>query len=87
MQDTILTVSGWLIGAILAAGGWLIGQVFGRLKDHEAIHRLIDKKIDDHRIHVAENYSPKEEMKNLQDTIVAHLVRIEDKLDKKADKP
>lgn len=87
MQDIFLTVGAWIFGSAVAAGGWVIRMILGKLKDHEKIHANIDKKIDDHRLHVAENYSPKTEMKDLKDTIVAHLVRIEDKLDKKADKP
>ena len=73
-------------GVATSAGGWVIKMIFGKLKQHEEIHSEMERKIENHRLHVAENYSPRTEMKDVKDTIVAHLIRIEDKLDRKADK-
>ncbi len=41
----------------------------------------------DYKVHVAETYAGKSMVEKLGDRIEAHLTRIEDKLDKKADKP
>ncbi len=93
MQDLIL----WLIGSVLTVAiatiSGLLRLIWGKFKDHERIHvslfkadQVLDKKIDDHKLHVAEQYTTKVDIRDLKESLVSHLVRIEDKLDKKADK-
>lgn len=86
MQDIILTVGGWIIALAVAVGGWVFRMIFSKLKDHEEINVNMDKKIDEHRLHVAENYAPKDYIEKMESRLISHLVRIEEKLDKKADK-
>lgn len=86
MQDIILTVGGWIIALAVAVGGWVFRMIFSTLKEHKEVHILIDKKIDEHRLHIAENYAPKDYIEKMENRLVDHLVRIEKKLDQKADK-
>lgn len=86
MQDLIL----WAIGVVITVGGsaigWIMGMIFGKFKEHEEVHMDLERKIDDHRLDVARNYTTKTDVKDMENNIVAHLIRIEEKLDKKADK-
>ena len=86
MTDIILTIGGWLFGLACAVGGWVFKMIFQELREHKETHAAIDKKVDDHKLHVAENYITKIDFKDLFDKISNQLTRIEDKLDKKVDK-
>lgn len=93
MTDFLLWAGGVIFTAIFGLIGWFAKMIFGKFKDHEEIHsqlvednRILDKKLDDHKLHVAENYAPKNYIEKMEDRLVALLIRIEDKLDKKQDK-
>lgn len=86
MTDFLMWAGGIVVTGLFSLVGWVIGMIFGKIRDHETIHTVIDKKIDDHRLHVAENYTPRDYIEKMEGRLVSHLVRIEDKLDKKADK-
>ena len=82
----LLTIGGLIIGGIQAALGWVIGMIFSKLKDLDTTDKDLDKRIDSHKLHVAETYSSKMDIKDLKIEIVDQLNRIEKKLDSKQDK-
>lgn len=85
-MNELLTIGGWAVTGLFAVIGWFIKMIFGRLKDQEIKHDVLEGRLSDHKLHTAQFYSTKADMKEIRDEIVNHLVRIEDKLDKKADK-
>ena len=76
----------WVLGVAVSAGGWLVNMLFGKLKDNENRHDELRDQFEQHRLHVAQNYTPRVYIENMENRLVAYLVRIEDKLDNKADK-
>lgn len=86
MNDFLLTLGGWIITGLFGVIGWVFKMIFGKLEQHERKHQLLDERINDHKLMVAQNYTTRSETKDLQQTIVEYLQRIEDKLDKKVDK-
>ena len=50
---------------------------------HNRIH-LLDKRLDDVELRVAEKYVSKAEMEGMIDRVESHLIRLENKLDKLA---
>ena len=86
------------IGGIVATGvfgliGWAMAMILSKFKDHENVHlefaranKELDKKIDDHRLYAAETFTTKNDIKDMKEEIISHLVRMEVKLDGKQDK-
>lgn len=88
---SILTTIG---GGIL---GWYVKSVEKKSdQNSEEIDKLRDQTARDtqeireelykHRVHSAEHFSTKEDIKAMENNIVNHLRRVEDKLDRKQDK-
>ena len=48
---------------------------------HQKIDNL-DRRVDQHELRVAENYLPKQEFVAAFDKLEAHLIRLENKIDK-----
>lgn len=67
-------------------GGWLLKELFSRIEKLEAADRELAKSVNDLRVELPTNYTPKPEFTQLGDSIFQALRRIEDKLDGKADK-
>lgn len=86
-MDDFLTVAGWIISGLYLLIGWVFKMIFGRIKEQETQITDLENILSAHKLHVAETYTTKADIKDLKDNIISHLVRIEDKLDKKADKP
>ena len=88
---SVLTTIG---GAIL---GWYVKSV-EKKNDQNAddIEKLRDQsgketqelreELYKHRVHSAEHFSTKEDIKAMENNIIGHLRRVEDKLDRKQDK-
>lgn len=65
---------------------WRSKQNTARLNGHD---KKIDKTRDqvaDHKTHVAEHYATNNDVRDMSKTLQEHLIRIEEKLDRKADK-
>ncbi len=76
----------WVLGVAVSAGGWLVKMLFGKLKEQEDKHDILYRQFEEHRLHVAQNYTPRDYIEKMEGRLVSHLVRIEDKLDNKQDK-
>jgi len=86
MVEFLANAGLWVMGVAVGAGGWLVNMLFGKLREHEVRHDDLREQFEQHRLHVAQNYTPRIYIENMENRLVAHLVRIEDKLDNKADK-
>lgn len=87
-MDSLFQWAAGILGTIsLSVTGWIIMQI-AKLKED----------LSDHRLHVAEKYTSKEDTRSLQEevrrgfdtintTINSQLARLFDKLDNKVDKP
>ena len=67
------------IVAIITGGGFLFNRVHHRIND-------LDKRIDTIELRIAESYVSKSEFVRGLDSMEAHMIRIEEKLDKLVDK-
>jgi len=95
--STIASIGGYMVGGAGAVFGWLakrsISQLDRKLDAHEESIKEQSKALDAHKLHVAENYvnhgaleKAIEAFHRSIDAVFAKLERIEEKLDKKADK-
>ena len=80
----------WVIELLLLAGATVMWFLVRKLIADLA---ALEKQVSDHKLHVAENFSTKTDLaKAIEafnrsiEAVIAKLDRIEDKLDKKADK-
>lgn len=86
MIEVFLWVAGLLVGVIFALIGWIFKMVFNALKDLENDHHKLSDSLSGHKLHAAETYATKVDVNALGDRIIDKLEKIDDKLDKKADK-
>lgn len=69
-------------GATLGIVGWLWRYVVASLDTASSKRVEAAKELADYKLHVAETYTAKTDMAAFDLKITAHLVRIEDKLDR-----
>lgn len=96
-MDIFTNIGLWVGGVVVSAGGWLVKMIFGKFKEHENKYDALRNKFEehysdlhrqfeDHRLHVAQNYTPRVYIENMENRLVSHLIRIEAKPDNKEDK-
>jgi hypothetical protein len=68
-------------------GGWLIRTLFDRIKDLETADQRTAEALSNLRVELPSRYTAKDDFHKLGDSIFEALRRIEDKIDRKADKP
>jgi hypothetical protein len=68
-------------------GGWLLKSLFERIKDLEIADKLWAQAVATLREELPTYYVRRDSLKELSDSLFSTLRRIEDKLDKKVDKP
>lgn len=71
---------------VAALGGWVAKMLFDRLDKLEKADEKQMDAINALREELPKRYTPKDEVERMGDRIFEALRRIEDKLDKKADK-
>ena len=80
----------WLAGLIFTAVtgliGWVIKMIFGAIKELRDGERVLRSSIDAHKLHAAETYATKTDVKDGFDRVMNKLDSIDDKLDRKVDK-
>lgn len=74
------------IGLMATFGGWVIRSVHGAVKDLQLGDQALAEKVQAIELLVAGNYVQKGDMQRAMDALFSKLDRIENKLDKKADK-
>ena len=67
-------------------GGWVLKVVWDAVKDLQAADKVLVEKVNTIEILIAGNYMSKQDFDKIAIAIFAKLDKIEDKLDKKADK-
>lgn len=86
MQEFIL----WAIGTIISLGaaltGWVFKMVFSSIKEVELNQQLLDKSLSEHKLHAAETFATKQDVRDGFDRVMLKLDKIDEKLDNKVDK-
>lgn len=80
------TFINWLLGGFGALIGFLLNSVWQAVKDLQAADKELTKKVSEIEVLVAGAYVKKGELSTLVTAMFSKLDRIEDKIDKKADK-
>lgn len=69
-----------------ALGGWVLKVIWDAVKDLQAADKVLVEKVNTIEILIAGNYMSKSDFDKIAAAIFVKLDKIEDKLDKKADK-
>jgi hypothetical protein len=80
------TVFNVLIGIVCSGMGWYMKTIFDSVKDLQHTDKELAEKVGQIEILVAGHYCKKDDLEKMSHAIFAKLDRIEDKIDKKADK-
>lgn len=80
------TIINWLLGGFGALIGFLLNAVWQAVKDLQKADQTLVQKVGELEILVAGDYVRKEELQDNIKALFAKLDKIEDKIDRKADK-
>ena len=69
-----------------ALGGWVLKVIWDAVKDLQAADKILVEKVNTIEILIAGNYMSKQDFDKIAIAIFAKLDKIDDKLDRKADK-
>ncbi len=86
MDDSAQTLFNWAVGVAGALGGWWMKAIWEALKDLQDADKALSDKVASIEVLVAGNYVTRDELARSMQNVVTHLERIEDKLDRKADR-
>lgn len=92
-MDLLLEIGNFVVYVVVGIGGYVFRMIFTQLKELElknqaAVEQVAAtrRELDLHKLHVAETYTTKMDLRDMESRLVDHLVRIEHKLDGKQDK-
>lgn len=80
------TIINWLLASFGALIGFLLNAVWQAVKDLQTADKVLAEKVGNIEVLVAGAYVKKDEFTQSINALFAKLDKIEDKLDKKADK-
>jgi hypothetical protein len=80
------TIINWLLAGFGALIGFLLNSVWQAVKDLQTADKVLAEKVGNIEVLVAGAYVKKDEFTQSINALFAKLDKIEDKLDKKADK-
>jgi CHASE3 domain sensor protein len=80
------TIINWLLGGFGALIGFLLNAVWQAVKDLQKADQTLVQKVGELEVLVAGDYVRKEELQDNIKALFAKLDKIEDKIDRKADK-
>lgn len=83
MDQTIFNISTAVAGFL---GGWTLKIIWEAVKDLQIADKLLVEKVNTIEILIAGNYMTKVDFDKIANAIFVKLDKIDDKLDKKADK-
>ena len=69
-----------------ALGGWVLKVIWDAVKDLQSADKVLVEKVNTIEILIAGNYMSKQDFDKIAAAIFAKLDKIDDKLDRKADK-
>jgi hypothetical protein len=72
-----------LVGAL---GGWIMNNIHTAVRDLQSADKQLAEKVGKIEVLVAGDYVRKDEFARVMDDVKGTLVRIEDKIDRKADR-
>ena len=81
------TIVNWLLGGFGALIGFLLNSVWQSVKDLQNSDKALADKVASIEVLVAGAYVKREELVSLSNALFSKLDKIEDKLDRKEDKP
>lgn len=80
----------WALGTAISLGaaltGWIFKMVFSSIKEVETNNNELARRLSDHKLHVAETFATKQDVRDGFDRVMLKLDKIDEKLDGKADK-
>ena len=79
LYDFLLWIAGFVITGIYALIGWQVKMLHSKIETNE-------KNINEHKLYASNNFSTKLEADRLFSRIMDKLDKIEEKIDRKADK-
>lgn len=80
------TIINWLLASFGALIGFLLNAVWQAVKEQQNADKVLAEKVGNIEVLVAGAYVKKDEFMSQMNALFAKLDKIEDKLDKKADK-
>ena len=80
------TIINWLLAGFSALIGFLLNALWQAVKDLQTADKVLAEKVGNIEVLVAGAYVKKDEFTSQMNALFAKLDKIEDKLDKKADK-
>ena len=80
------TLINWLLGGFGTMIGFLLNAVWQEVKDLQSADKQLVEKVSQIEVLVAGAYVKKDELMSQMNALFAKLDKIEDKIDKKADK-
>ena len=83
MDQTLFNIAVTVIGFL---GGWWLKVLWDAVKDLQTADKVLVEKVSSIEVLVAGNYMSKQDFDKIAAAIFAKLDKIEDKIDKKADK-
>jgi hypothetical protein len=84
MDQTIFNIAVSITGFL---GGWWLKVLWDAVKDLQLADRILVEKVSTIEVLIAGNYMSKVDFDKIAAAIFAKLDKIEDKLDRKVDKP
>ena len=81
------TIGGWVVTAVFGLIGWVIKLIRDEIKEIKVNVEQAHDRVDQVELHAARTYTTKEDVRVAEKNILDAIIRLENKLDKKADKP
>lgn len=80
----------WAAGIVIMLGasltGWIFRMVFNSINKVENNQAQLDKSFSAHKLHAAETFATKQDVRDGFDRVMVKLDKIDEKLDNKVDK-
>lgn len=86
MNINFETIAGWIVSGLFGLVGWVIKLIRDEIKEIKMRVQKAHEEVDDFKLYSAKTYTTKDDVRAVENNIMSVLRRIEDKLDKKADK-
>ena len=86
MPDLTQELFNWLLGGLGAIMGFLLNSIWQAVKDLQKADKQLSDKVAAIEVLVAGDYIRKDDFTTMTNALFAKLDRMEDKIDRKADK-
>lgn len=86
MENVLMWAAGIIISAGFGVTGWVLNMVLAKIEKNENHIGLLERSFHAHKVHAAETFATKSDVRDMTDRVMKKLDSIDDKLDRKADK-